>query len=101
MSQSRKRESTMGERRTQSSEASDERIRKYLTEHLIHASRYPALLDVMFEVNGGSVSLSGTVPHSVMKQSIEETAAGCPGVTHVENNLQVALVAPWPELTQP
>jgi osmotically-inducible protein OsmY len=89
----------MGERHIQSSEASDERIRKYLSEHLIHASRYPALLDVMFEVKDGSVTLSGTVPHSVMKHSIEETAAACPGVTHVENDLQVALTAPWPELT--
>ena len=89
----------MEEQKIRSSKASDEQIRKYLTEDLVHASRYPALLDVMFEVKDGSVTLSGTVPHSVMKQSIEETAAGCPGVTHVENNLQVALIAPWPEST--
>lgn len=89
----------MGERHMQSSGPSDERIRKYLTEHLVHASRYPALLDVMFEVKNGRVTLSGSVPHRVMKQSIEETAAGCPGVTRVENNLQVALTAPWPDLT--
>lgn len=89
----------MDERNLQSTEASDERIRKYLAKHLIHASRYPALLDVMFEVKDGSVTLSGTVPHGVMKQSIEETAASCAGVTRVENRLQVAQVAPWPDLT--
>ncbi len=89
----------MGERHIQSSGSSDEQIRKYLNEHLVHASRHPALLDVIFEVKDGNVTLSGTVPHSVMKQAIEETAAGCPGVTHVENNLQVALIAAWPEPT--
>ena len=66
----------------------------------MHDSRYPALLDVMFEVKDGSVTLSGTVPHRVLKQSIEEMAAGCPGVTRVENNLRVALTAPWPDLAQ-
>ena len=65
----------MGERHIQSSEASDERIRKYLIEHLAQALRYPALVDVMFEVKDGSVTVSGTVPHRVMKHSIEETAA--------------------------
>ena len=54
----------------------------------------------MFEVKDGSVTLSGTVPHRVMKQSIEEMAAGCPGVTRVENDLRVALTAPWPDLAQ-
>jgi osmotically-inducible protein OsmY len=88
----------MNAQKTKSSQASDERIQKYLTEQLVHASRYPGLLDVMFEVRNGSVTLSGTVPHSVMKQAIEETAASCPGVTRVENRLQVAQVAPWPDL---
>jgi osmotically-inducible protein OsmY len=89
----------MSERHIQSSKASDERIRKYLIDHLAHASRYPALVDVMFEVKDGSVTLFGTVPHRMMKQSIEETAASCPGVTHVQNKLNVALTAPWPDFT--
>jgi osmotically-inducible protein OsmY len=89
----------MSEQKIKNSQASDERIRKYLTDHVAHASRYPALLDVMFDVKDGSVTLSGTVPHGVMKHSIEETAAGCPGVTRVENRLQVAQVAAWPDLT--
>jgi osmotically-inducible protein OsmY len=89
----------MNAQEIKSSQASDERILRYLTDQLVHASRYPTLLDVMFEVKDGSVTLSGTVPHSVMKQSIEETAAGCPGVSRVENRLQVAQVAPWPDLS--
>ena len=88
----------MGKQHTASSAASDERIRKYLTDHLVHDARYPALLNVMFEVKDGSVTLSGTVPHRVMRQSIEEMTARCPGATRVENNLRVALTAPWPDL---
>jgi osmotically-inducible protein OsmY len=99
MNQFQNEEGYMGERHIQNSEASDERIRKYLVAHLAHALRYPALADVMFEVKNGSVTLSGTVPHRVMKHSIEETAASCPGVTHIENKLNVALTAPWPDLS--
>ena len=83
----------------QGSGSGDEEIRKYLTEHVVHAARYPALLDVMFQVKDGSVTVTGTVPHRVMRQSIAEMAAGCPGVTHVQNDLNVALTAPWPDLT--
>ena len=89
----------MDEHRKNSDKAGDERIRTYLSEHLVHASRYPALLDVTFEVKDGSVTLFGMVPHSVMKHSIAETAASCPGVTNVENRLQVSQVAPWPDLS--
>lgn len=91
----------MVERHIQSSEARDEHIRKYLDEHLVHAARYPALLDVIVEVKGGVVTLSGTVPHRVMKQSVEELAAACPGVRGVENHLNVALTAPWPDTLEP
>ena len=87
----------MGEQRS-NVDPRDERIRRYLIEHLAHASHYPALIDVMFEVKDGRVTLSGSVPHRVMTQSIEDTAASCPGVKHVENNLNVALTAPWPDL---
>jgi osmotically-inducible protein OsmY len=89
----------MAEGHVQTGKTRDDAIRKYLTEHLIHASRYPSLIDVMFEVKDGSVTLSGTVPHRVMKQSIEEMAADCPGVRRVDNKLNVALTAPWPDLT--
>jgi len=75
---------------------SDERIRTYLREHLVRALHYPALIDVRFEVRDGHVTLSGTVPHSVMKHQIEDTAWCCAGVKHVDNNLNVALTAPWP-----
>jgi osmotically-inducible protein OsmY len=75
----------------------DERIHEYLTERLVRASHFPGLIDVVFEVHGGKVTLSGTVPHRGLKQSIEETAAACPGVRQVENNLDVALTAPWPD----
>jgi PAS domain S-box-containing protein len=78
-------------------ESSDEQIRTYLRQHLVHASHYPALLDVTFEVRDGSVTLSGSVPHRGVKHSLEETAATCPGVRHVENKLNVALTAPWPD----
>jgi osmotically-inducible protein OsmY len=84
-------------RESMSRQGSDERIQRYLREHLVHASHYPGLIDVMFEVKDGHVTLSGTVPHRVMKQSIEATTASCPGVKHVENNLNVALTAPWPD----
>jgi PAS domain S-box-containing protein len=76
---------------------SDESIRQYLHEHLVHASRFPALVHVMFDVRDGDVTLSGTVPHRVMKQSLEKTAAECPGVRHVDNRLNIAITAPWPE----
>jgi osmotically-inducible protein OsmY len=75
---------------------SDERIRTYLREHLVRAWHYPALTDVRFEVEDGRVTLSGTVPHRVMKQQIEDTAWSCADVKRVENNLNVALTAPWP-----
>jgi osmotically-inducible protein OsmY len=75
---------------------SDERIRTYLSQHLVRGLHYPALIDVRFEVEDGRVTLSGTVPHRVMKQQIEDTARSCADVKHVENNLNVALTAPWP-----
>jgi len=74
---------------------SDEQIRTYLHQHLVHASHYPGLSDVMFEVRDGVVTLSGTVPHRGVKQSLEDTATACPGVRRVENKLHVALTAPW------
>ena len=76
--------------------SSDERIRTYLREHLVRALHYPALIDVIFEVRDGDVTLSGTVPHRVMKERIEDTARHCEGVKHVKNNLNVALTASWP-----
>ena len=76
--------------------ASDERIRTYLNEHLVHVSQYPAITEVMFEVRDRNVRLFGTVPHCAMKHWIEETALACPEVRHVENHLSVALTAPWP-----
>ena len=78
-------------------ESRDEQIRTYLRQHLVHTSHYPALLDVAFEVRDGNVTLSGTVPHRGVKHSLEDTAAACPGVRHVENKLNVALTAPWPD----
>ncbi len=79
----------------------DDHIRKYLSEHLVHASRFSEVVDIMFQVSDGVVTLSGTVPHRGMKQSIEATAAACGGVRRVENHLAVALTAPWPDSPGP
>jgi len=81
-------------------DASDERIRRYLHEHLVHSTHYPALFDVTLEVAHGDVTLLGTVPHRVMKRAIADLAAGCPGVRHVKNKLNVALTAPWPDASE-
>lgn len=89
------------ESRAVSANASDVRIRACIEEHLSHHPRYPGAVSVMVDVKDGDVTLSGTVPHRVMKQSIEETAAACPGVRRVDNHLNVPLVAPWPETEEP
>lgn len=83
-----------------SAKLSDEQIRENVEAHIVHASQqHSAALDVIVEVKGGEVTLLGTVPHSVMKQQIEEMAAAAPGVRRVENKLNVPLTAAWPGTT--
>jgi osmotically-inducible protein OsmY len=78
---------------------SDAWIRRYLDQHIVHNARERSVLDVLVEVEDGHVKLLGTVPHRVMKQSIEELAAATPGVVAVDNRLRVALTGPWPEVS--
>jgi len=76
---------------------SDAWIRRYLNEHIVHNARERSVHDVIVEVRAGRVTLTGTVPHRGIKQSIEKLAAEAPGVIGVDNRLRVALTGPWPE----
>jgi osmotically-inducible protein OsmY len=78
---------------------SDAWIRRYLDEHIVHNGRERSVHHVLVEVENGRVKLIGTVPHRAMKQSIEELAAGTPGVVGVDNRLRIALTGPWPEVS--
>lgn len=76
----------------------DEEIRANVEAHLVHSShQHSTTLEVMVEVKEGEVTLLGMVPHRVMKQQIEEMAAGTPGVRRVENKLTIPLTAAWPD----
>jgi hypothetical protein len=67
---------------------SDERIREDLCEALISATHLDAS-EVSVDVSEGQVRLEGTVPERRMKHTIEDIAAGVPGVLDVENRIRV------------
>jgi hypothetical protein len=73
----------------------DERIKEEIWEHLQGDRRIDAS-DVTIEVEGGKVTLYGSVAHRQMKHWIEDIVAEIHGVTDVENKLTVAIAAATP-----
>ena len=74
---------------------SDTRGREDVCERLAHEPRVD-VSDVTVEVKDGAVTLEGTVPHRQMKHAIEDMAAGCRGVVHVENRIRVTEIRASP-----
>lgn len=67
---------------------SDERIRELICERLTQDLSID-VSDVGVDVQGGRVSLSGTVPDRQMKHAIEDVVDNCWGVQDIENGIHV------------
>jgi CBS domain-containing protein len=67
---------------------SDERIHEDVCERLMGESGVDPS-DVSVRVEGGLVTLTGTVPSRQMKYRIEELADRCPGVNEIDNRIRV------------
>jgi len=67
---------------------SDERIRELICERVMQNLSID-VSDVSVDVRGGRVTLSGTVPHRLMRHAIEDVVDRCWGVQDIENNLRV------------
>jgi osmotically-inducible protein OsmY len=67
---------------------SDERIREQVCEALTDHDGIDAR-DVEVNVQGGEVTLSGSVPERAMKRYAEMAAENCRGVKDVHNQLRV------------
>ncbi|HTW38309.1 MAG TPA: BON domain-containing protein [Steroidobacteraceae bacterium] len=78
---------------------SDERIREEICERLSRPfDRFDAgeladerldVSDVTVSVDGGKVTLEGTVPERRMKHYIEDLVDACPGVQDIDNRIRV------------
>lgn len=68
---------------------SDERIKEDICERLMQDDELD-LSDVGIDVQGGKVSLNGTVANRHTRYVIEEVVDNCFGVEDIENNLRVA-----------
>lgn len=69
---------------------SDERIREDANERLTE-DRWLDASDISLSVTGGEVTLSGTVEDRYSKHRAERIVEDVTGVTHVQNNLRVAV----------
>jgi hypothetical protein len=67
---------------------SDERIREDICDELMTMGDIDSS-DVEVSVNGGAVSLTGTVPDRSMKYRIESVADRCTGVVDITNLIKV------------
>jgi osmotically-inducible protein OsmY len=77
----------------------DERIREEICERLSRPfGRFDAseladerldASDVTVTVDGGKVTLEGTVPERRMKHYIEDLVDACPGVQDIDNRIRV------------
>lgn len=67
---------------------SDERIKDDVCEHLYH-SRHVDVSEVSVDVQGGKVTLEGTVPERGMKHRIEDIVEPCIGVHDIDNRIRV------------
>jgi osmotically-inducible protein OsmY len=68
---------------------SDARIRDDVCERLAHSNAVD-VSDVGVTVNGGIVTLEGTVPERPMRYALEDISARCLGVLDVDNRVRVA-----------
>ena len=71
----------------------DERLREEVCEHLWRGAHVD-VSEVTVDVQGGVVTLQGTVPHRQMKHAIEDIVATCRGVRDVENRIRVQTGTP-------
>ncbi len=77
----------------------DERIREEICERLSRpfgrfdaselADEHLDVSDVTVTVDGGRVTLEGTVPERRMKHYIEDLVDACPGVQDIDNRIRV------------
>jgi hypothetical protein len=67
---------------------SDERIREDISERLYHSAHIDSS-EVSVTVQGGKVTLEGTVPNRWMRHAIENEADRCTGVRDIDNNIRV------------
>lgn len=68
---------------------SDDRIKEDICERLM-SHPYADASDVSIEVNGGIVTLEGSVKARHIKHEIENVAESCMGVKDIENHIRVA-----------
>jgi hypothetical protein len=68
---------------------SDERIKEDVCERLSQRGDID-VDEVSIDVQGGKITLQGTVPDRRMKHMIEDIACGCMGVKDVENKVSVS-----------
>jgi len=71
---------------------SDEKLREDICERLIQDPRID-VSDVSVDVQGGAVSLTGSVPERYMKHAIEDMADAAPGVQEIDNRIRVKRAA--------
>jgi hypothetical protein len=67
---------------------SDDRIREDISERLYHSTHIDSS-EVSVTVQGGKVTLEGTVPNRWMRHAIENEADRCAGVRDIDNNIRV------------
>jgi hypothetical protein len=67
---------------------SDDRIREDISERLYHSAHIDSS-EVTVNVQGGKVTLEGTVPNRWMRHAIENEADRCAGVRDIDNNIRV------------
>jgi len=93
------RQSAANPRPPKGSKLSDDRMREELRERLscpfvrLDAGDFTSenldVSDVSLEVQGGKVTLTGTVPERRMKRCVEDIVDACPGVQDIDNRIQV------------
>jgi len=71
----------------------DERVREEVCEQLGHAPDLD-VSDVEVEVQGGEVTLRGSIPDRAQKHRAENLAAAVPGVQDVHNSLRLRWAPP-------
>jgi osmotically-inducible protein OsmY len=74
---------------------SDSAIREAIVSQFSHGSRYAQ--QILVDVKDGEVTLTGDVPHKLMKRRLVETALSVRGVLRVRSRLDIIFAAPWPE----
>ena len=71
------------------------RIEREVRHELVMLPYYSVFDDLSFEVNGGTVILTGKVTKPVLKDDAERAAKRIEGVERVENRIQVLPLSPF------